>query len=187
MLIQPTQKAARLIRGLDYWHMRKGGNIMEKVIKTSIEQLINAISDNEDFEAIQHDNESLVKPYLEVIKTELRHVHELVNLEGMSAEQGKSNFYNILVHLHNAQSSASLFESSLIAAQTTRIGSKIKGALQNAANWVKNHLIPWLQNLWSSVWGLIQKLITPTGWKLSGELGTGVLGFAKATIEISFG
>ena len=152
---------------------------MDKVIKISIEQLIKAISDNEDFDAIQHENESLVKPYLKAIKSELNNVKELVNLEDMSIEQRKSNFYNILVHLHNAQSSASLFESSLIAAQTTPVGSKIKGALQNAATWVRNHLIPWLQNLWSSVWGLIQKLITPTGWKLSGELGTGILGFAK--------
>ena len=84
---------------------------MEKVIRNSIDQLINAISANEDFNAIQSENESLVRPYLEAIKTELKNVKELANFEDMQIEQRKSNFYNILVRLHNAQSSARLLES----------------------------------------------------------------------------
>ena len=160
---------------------------MEELIRNYIEHLKEAMNKSDDLTEIRKEEEFPISPYLQSIQDELENIVKLLSSKNTSTEERKSNAYKLLVHLHNAQSSASLLESFLLFAQSSSVWNKIRGKIQNAVNWVRNHLIPWLQNLWSSVWGIIQTLITPKEWKLSGELGTGVLGFAKASIEITFG
>ncbi|WP_416307234.1 hypothetical protein [Neptunicella sp. SCSIO 80796] len=66
--------------------------------------------------------------------------------------------------------------------------------VQSATPWYKNlwsklksHIKPAIKNISSALWACICKMIIPTGWKIGGELSTGVLGLAKCNIEISFG
>ena len=47
--------------------------------------------------------------------------------------------------------------------------------------------IPTLKKFLAKVWQVIARFMTPKEWKLSGELGTGPFGLAKAGIEITFG
>lgn len=43
-----------------------------------------------------------------------------------------------------------------------------------------------LHNVLSKIWNIIGYILTPTEWKLSGELGTNFNGFSKANAEIKF-
>lgn len=43
-----------------------------------------------------------------------------------------------------------------------------------------------LHNVLSKIWNIIGFILTPTEWKLSGELGTNFNGFSKANAEIKF-
>lgn len=44
-----------------------------------------------------------------------------------------------------------------------------------------------LHNVLSKIWNIISFILTPTEWKLSGELGTNFNGFSRANAEITFG
>jgi hypothetical protein len=40
---------------------------------------------------------------------------------------------------------------------------------------------------WKRLWSLISHLLTVKEWSVSGQAGTGILGFASATIKVTFG
>jgi hypothetical protein len=84
-------------------------------------------------------------------------------------------------------STAILLESVLLAHQSSSSKkSTIFGPIKQVLSWVQSTLIPWLRNLWGAVWAIIKSKITPKEWKIKGSIGTGVLGFANAEIEITF-
>jgi hypothetical protein len=39
----------------------------------------------------------------------------------------------------------------------------------------------------TQAWAFISRLITPTTWTVSGTAGTGVFGFASASLSVTFG
>lgn len=90
---------------------------------------------------------------------------------------------DLLSHASNAEAAANL----LSAAMSNTPSPTATSAVQNAANWVKNTLLPWIQKIVQSVWTVIQSLSTPKAWKLSGGISSGFLGLANAEIEIEFG
>ena len=56
------------------------------------------------------------------------------------------------------------------------------------------NLRSWLSSLWAKIkqisqalWHIISGLLTPKGWTLKGDIGTGPLGLANVGIEITFG
>lgn len=90
--------------------------------------------------------------------------------------------------VQQAESTSIFLASSLIlAAKNVNLNTTEQNQCNSTANWVNSKLVPWIKNMWSSVWGIITSLIKPKEWKVSGEIGTPVLGIAKASIEISFG
>jgi hypothetical protein len=65
--------------------------------------------------------------------------------------------------------------ASVVAVQIGKVGtvfSSIKKALTKA---------------WKRLWSLISHLTTVKEWSVSGQAGTGILGFAQATITVTFG
>jgi hypothetical protein len=65
--------------------------------------------------------------------------------------------------------------ASVVSVQVGKVGTvftSIKKALSKA---------------WKRLWSLISHLTTVKEWSVSGQAGTGVLGFAQATITVTFG
>jgi hypothetical protein len=59
-------------------------------------------------------------------------------------------------------------------------------AATSVVNWITQHAVPRLKAAMSRLWTLLVHLLTPTGWSISGGIGS-VLGLAQASIEIQFG
>lgn len=76
-----------------------------------------------------------------------------------------------------------------IAAQQAapgRAASSTGGILATARGWLAS-VKSWLKRICKQLWQLISRLMTPKEWKLTGKVGTGVLGLAEVGIEITFG
>jgi hypothetical protein len=95
-----------------------------------------------------------------------------------------SSAMKLISGTQQALATAELLSSVL---SPTIIKNSVKNSASKAYSWVVGSLIPWLKNLMNTIWAIIQTLFTPTEWKIKGELGTSVLGLAKAELEISFG
>lgn len=68
--------------------------------------------------------------------------------------------------------------SMQVTAGLQAIGSawaKVKAVLQSAIHSLSTHL-----------WQLISHLLSPTGWSVSGQLGTSVLGLASVQLQVTF-
>ncbi len=65
--------------------------------------------------------------------------------------------------------------------------ASVKRTSSRVSKWVKTKVIPILKKVMGKAWSILANLLTPTGWSVSGELGTGILGLAKVELEIKFG
>lgn len=156
----------------------------ENMIPTSTQQLIDEINHKCNDHNYNANNDG-IKPYIEAIKSELTKLKTIAqdNLENLS----KDKAFKMISHVQSAQATAQLLSTSMLATSSQGgLGQTVSNVINNLSNWVNGTLIPWLKNLWSSVWATIQKLTTPKEWKISGELGSTVFGLSKAQLEISF-
>jgi hypothetical protein len=64
---------------------------------------------------------------------------------------------------------------------------QIAGPVQAALQKLRSYLVPLLKRFLSKIWQIISHMLTPKEWKLTGKVGTGVLGLADVGIEITFG
>ena len=62
----------------------------------------------------------------------------------------------------------------------------LKDTLGIVAHKLKKHLMPILKKLSAKLWQIISKMLTPKEWKISGTVGTGLLGLASVGLEITF-
>lgn len=64
---------------------------------------------------------------------------------------------------------------------------KLGRPVQAALHQLKSYLMPLLKRFLSKLWQIISHMLMPKEWKLTGKVGTGVLGLADVGIEITFG
>ena len=96
----------------------------------------------------------------------------------------KVNVSDILTYMASADAATYMLSDALD--KTTNNSNAGQSVINNASSFVSNILKPWLVSLWKGVWAIFQKMTNVKGWKISGQLGSTMLGLAKSTIEISF-
>jgi len=146
---------------------------MSNILSISIEDLSYEVS------LQPWDQATELKPYSVELRKILGELKQLTDQIGAGRNKTLAN--DILVHTQMALSAGGLIQSVAVSKQGKN------PVIQKISAWVSSNLILWLQSLWSSVWAVIQTLTTPKEWKLSGEVGSSMLGLANAKLEVSFG
>jgi hypothetical protein len=113
---------------------------------------------------------------------QLRSVSNTVHQQGY--QPSKSDVTDLLNAMAGSEAAVSAIDNNIdqLGAGTVSAANIVQGVKK----WVTGKLVPWITSLWQSVWAVIQRLTTPKEWKISGQLGTSVLGLAQASIEITF-
>jgi hypothetical protein len=74
------------------------------------------------------------------------------------------------------------------AAQMTALGSEVRYARKRyTANMVWSKIWATLKRVAPRLWSLISHLVKVKEWSVTGQVGTGVLGLAQASISVTFG
>lgn len=124
-------------------------------------------------------------PYQSVLLQELNSIKQVSReIDHDTSEDQLELAQRLIASAQALQAHGELLEQSVSAAA---MQSGASNAVKSAAAWITGTLMPWLKKLWSSVWAVVQQLVKPTGWKIKGGIGSGVLGLANAEIEITFG
>jgi hypothetical protein len=140
------------------------------------------------------------QPYsLRIIKDEIGELQELVKdppqdlPEGLKeafalwAEDGGKDVLDACDELSEARSrDAALRALTAVQAFADRADLLLASVSGTVAGWFQT-LKNSVRSVVSHVWNVVANLLTVTEWKLSGSLGTGVLGLANVQVEITFG
>ncbi|MTD93916.1 hypothetical protein GIW81_06150 [Hyphomicrobium sp. xq] len=144
-----------------------------------------------DLEAIESD----VTAYLSAA---------LAQVESINADEGESFWedpahdrspfmlrISISAALPNVEGARSVLRRlrSLIKVKVQRMRSltaAAQAAAAQALSWIGS-IMGWLKSLSAQLWSMLANLLTPTQWKMSGKVGTGVLGLIDVGVEITFG
>ncbi|WP_134020493.1 hypothetical protein [Modicisalibacter xianhensis] len=112
---------------------------------------------------------------------EIKDIASRINFNQPDPQDG----FDIISYMQSVLSTAYLLDSYLVSsAAASNIQSNMVATL---STWVKNTLIPWVQNMWKTVWPILSKLTTPQEWKVRGSIGNTSFGLGNADIEIKFG
>jgi hypothetical protein len=99
-------------------------------------------------------------------------------LRKRQAEEGAA--FAVMSSIQAIETDASTFPD-LIAVETDTADPR------RLREWFRDHIGPILRRLAAWLWQAISRMLTPRGWKFTGTLGSGGLGFPDASIEVNFG
>ena len=156
---------------------------MLKVLEHAAWHMSGQADSNQDLNQLSM-NDSRIKAFGDEIRDGLMQIS--IDCQNLNLNQpSKQSATDILSRFQSVVSSASLLESYL--SSPVIAAANPPNMVSNVSQWVTGTVIPWLQNMWGSVWAVVSKLITPKEWKLSGGIGNNLLGFANAQMEVTFG
>jgi len=141
------------------------------------------VDSNQDLLTLS-SNDSRIKAFGDEVRDGLGQISidcKKINFNSSSKQEA----IDLLSRFQSVVSSASLLQSYLSMPNVA--ASNLANMISNVSQWVTGTVIPWLQNMWGSVWAVVSKLITPKEWKMKGGIGSSVLGLANAEMEITFG
>ncbi|RUP00632.1 hypothetical protein [Hyphomicrobium sp.] len=98
-------------------------------------------------------------------------------LEELSQLEALAGRLNDLLTMIDLKTSANASQS---------IRSAVSTAIATAKTWL-SVITSWIKRISAQLWNLLCGLMTPKEWKLGGKVGTGILGLADVTLEITFG
>lgn len=128
--------------------------------------------------------------YVEVLQSHLAELLVISKLEKGSQQAENTKVKTILARDLMSQLTAlwGRLETlvSLIEANETAQHGKVSQATAGVKKWVSS-IGRWLKRVSAQLWNLLGHMLTPKEWKVSGSVGTGVLGLAEASIEVTFG
>ena len=156
---------------------------MTKVLESSASYMAGQVDSSPDLNNLA-STDKLLATYLDSVRDGLMDIFNLCKNIDIKTPQ-KKDAKSLLSQFQSVDSAATLMNSYLsMSAMAATSQSNVIG---KASSWVSGTLVPWLKNMWGSVWALISKLVTPKEWKIKGSVGTSLLGLANAELEITFG
>lgn len=157
---------------------------MPNIIEPAVESIKKEIEGSKEVWGLIRTGD-LAREYLDELAISL----QALSLSGTAIHtQGgatRSNASNLLESMARADAAASFIDLSLKNLMTYSIAGN--DVVNRVKNWFTKNIIPWLTNLWKSVWATIQKITTLKEWKISGDIGGHAFGLGGASIEVSFG
>ncbi|OZG70408.1 hypothetical protein BTA51_25920 [Hahella sp. CCB-MM4] len=160
---------------------------MLTIIEQTADNLLQEIDMNNDIRNLG-GTERIVGDAFHVIVTSLQEIRSTTRVPNF----GRDDAHDLIISMQTLSATCELLSYNLdfIAARNVASHNPQQAATQtitSVKNWISAKLIPLINGIWQSVWAVLAKYVTPKEWTVSGELGTPVLGLAKATVGITFG
>ncbi len=155
----------------------------EDILYSAASSLLTEIEEQYETKREEYTELNAYQEYFDTIKNNLQSVQEISQEISSEDEPVMDNVTKLMKEIQCADSTAKLLQSVVTANANKR--NQASQVLKNMTSWITTHLIPWIQNLWSSVWTLIQQRVKLKEWKVKGGIGS-VLGLANVELEITF-